>query len=101
MYTVSARDPSTLFFHDVPDGREWAEMHRPHAWTTKIAPATNAAYLRIPAPYLLCVNDRAIPLFVQELMMENARNKGAQVDTEKVKTSHTPWLVVPDVVVDY
>ncbi|KAK1148112.1 hypothetical protein N8T08_010751 [Aspergillus melleus] len=99
--TVSASDPFTLFFHDVPDGQEWAKTLRPHAWATKNSPATSAAYLQIPASYLLCEEDRAIPLFVQELMVESARNKGAQIETEKVKTAHTPWLVVPDVVVDY
>ncbi|KAA8647711.1 hypothetical protein EYZ11_000174 [Aspergillus tanneri] len=99
--TVSARDPVPLFFHDVPDSDKWAQTLRPHAWATKNSPAISAAYLYIPTSYLLCEDDRAIPLFVQELMVEKARSQGAQIVTEKVKTSHTPWLVVPDVVVEY
>jgi hypothetical protein len=99
--TVTADDPFTLFFHDVPDGQEWAKTLRPHAWATKTSPATSAAYLNIPASYLLCEEDRAIQLFIQELMVEKARQKGAQIETEKVPTAHTPWLVIPDEVVAY
>ena len=99
--TVTADDPFTLFFHDVPDGREWAKTLRPHAWATKNSPATGTAYVNIPAAYLLCEDDRAIPLFVQELMVEKARGKGASFETEKIKTAHTPWLVVPDQVAAY
>ncbi|PWY84797.1 hypothetical protein BO70DRAFT_361196 [Aspergillus heteromorphus CBS 117.55] len=93
--TVTAKDPYSLFFHDVPDGETWAETLRPHSWATKNTPATSAAYTRIPAAYLLCEEDRAIPLFVQELMVEKARGKGAQIETEKIKTGHSPWLVDP------
>lgn len=98
---MTAHDPYTLFFHDVPDGQQWAETLRPHAWATKISPATGASYLEIPCSYLLCEEDRAIPLFVQELMVEKARSHGAVINTEKVKTGHTPWLVVPDEVAEF
>lgn len=99
--TVTANDPFALFFHDVPDGREWVKLLRPHAWVTKNSPATGAAYLEIPSSYLLCEDDRAIPLAAQEAMVEKARQKGARFETERVKTAHTPWLVVPDEVAEY
>ncbi|KAL4762042.1 alpha/beta hydrolase [Aspergillus foveolatus] len=93
--TVSAVNPYSLFFHDVPDGEQWAQALRPHAWATKVSPATGAAYTRIPSAYLLCENDRAIPLFVQQLMVEKARGRGAQITTETIATGHSPWLVDP------
>ncbi|XHF96385.1 hypothetical protein AWENTII_000022 [Aspergillus wentii] len=99
--TVTASDPFSLFFHDVPDGQEWAQTLRPHAWATKNSPATAAAYRTIPSAYLQCEHDRAIPLFVQEAMVENARQKGALMESETIPTAHTPWLVMPDAVVDY
>ncbi|OJJ79846.1 alpha/beta hydrolase [Aspergillus glaucus CBS 516.65] len=91
--TVTASDPFTLFFHDVPDGHEWAKTLRPHSWAAKTSPATSAAYLEIPNSYLLCEDDRAISLFAQEAMVEKARQKGAVFETEMIKTAHTPWLV--------
>ncbi|KAJ5934625.1 hypothetical protein N7466_004172 [Penicillium verhagenii] len=99
--TVSAVDPYSLFFHDVPDGEQWAQTLRPHAWATKNSPATSAAYTRIPSVYLQCENDRAIPLFVQQLMVEKARGKGAQMTTEIIATGHSPWLVDPTPVADF
>ncbi|KAL4768510.1 Alpha/beta hydrolase fold-1 [Aspergillus nidulans var. acristatus] len=93
--TVSVVGPYSLFFHDVPGGEQWAQALRPHAWATKVSPATSAAYTRIPSAYLLCENDRAIPLFVQQLMVEKARGRGAQITTETIATGHSPWLVDP------
>ncbi|RAH50418.1 alpha/beta hydrolase [Aspergillus brunneoviolaceus CBS 621.78] len=93
--TVSAVDPYSLFFHDVPDGEKWAQTLRPHAWATKNSPARSTAYTQIPSAYLLCEHDRAIPLFVQQLMVDKARAKGAQITTDTVATGHSPWLVDP------
>ncbi|OJJ50753.1 hypothetical protein ASPZODRAFT_137895 [Penicilliopsis zonata CBS 506.65] len=99
--TVTAEDPYTLFFHDVPDGQAWAGTLRPHAWVTKNSPATGEAYVDIPGSYLLCAHDRAIPLPVQEMLVDRARQKGARIVTETVQTGHSPWLVVPDEVAAY
>lgn len=98
---MTASDPFALFFHDAPDGQEWASTLRPHAWATKNAPATSAAYMKIPASYLLCVNDFAIPLAVQQLMVDRAQRNGASIETEKINAGHSPWLVVPDQVVAF
>ncbi|KAL2848073.1 Alpha/beta hydrolase fold-1 [Aspergillus pseudoustus] len=91
--TVSAATPFDLFFHDVPNGEEWAGKLRPHAWATKISPATGAAYQAIPSLYLHCEHDRAIPIEIQKLMVEKARSQGAKIATESIATGHTPWLV--------
>lgn len=99
--TVTASDPLTLFFHDVPDGEQWATTLRPHAIATKNSPSTSAAYLFIPTYYLLCEEDRAIPLAVQQVMVDRARRKGAEIETEKISTGHTPWLAAPDKFVAY
>ncbi|CAI7653227.1 unnamed protein product [Penicillium glandicola] len=99
--TVTPSDPFPLFFHDVADGAEWAKLLKPHAWATKNAPATSTAYMNIPSVYLLAEEDRAIPLPVQQVLVDRARRKGAQIETEKIKTGHTPWLAMPDQVVAY
>jgi hypothetical protein len=99
--TVTASDPFWLFFHDVPDGQEWAATLRPHAWVTKNTPATAAAYYQIPSSYLLCEEDRAIPMAVQQLMVDRAQTRGAKIETEKIATSHSPWLVHPEKVAGY
>ncbi|KAJ5173008.1 hypothetical protein N7492_005601 [Penicillium capsulatum] len=99
--TVMPSAPYDLFFHDAPGGQEWAATLRPHAWVTKNAPATGEAYFKIPSAYLLCEDDRAIPLAVQQLLVDRARRRGADIETEKISTSHSPWLVRPDEVAAY
>ncbi|KAJ5659417.1 hypothetical protein N7507_005868 [Penicillium longicatenatum] len=99
--TVMAADPVERFLHDVPDGEEWAKKLGPHSWFTKRSPASSAAYLTIPSSYLLCEDDKAIPLAVQQWMIERAREKGAQFETETIATGHTPWLVRTDEVATY
>ncbi|KAJ5280843.1 alpha/beta-hydrolase [Penicillium angulare] len=94
--TLTVADPVGRFFHDVPDGEEWASKLRPHSWLTKLSPATGTAYVTIPCSYLLCEDDQAIPFEVQKGMVEQARGLGADIETESIKTSHTPWLVLPD-----
>jgi pimeloyl-ACP methyl ester carboxylesterase len=96
---VLPNDPLTLFFHDVPNPVEWVHSLRPHAWATQNAPATGAAYFNIPTAYLLCEEDRATPLPVQQMLVERARRNGAEIETDKIATGHTPWLVKPDEVV--
>ncbi|KAL3495376.1 alpha/beta-hydrolase [Aspergillus germanicus] len=99
--TVSPSTPYDLFFHDVPDGEKWAGKLRPHAWATKISPATGTAYSSIPSSYLFCEQDRAIPVEVQKMMVEKARAQGAQIATESIATGHTPYLVDAKRVADY
>ncbi|EKV07654.1 Cyclic AMP-dependent chloride channel [Penicillium digitatum] len=99
--TVSASDALVLFFHDVANGAEWVKLLKPHSWATQNAPATGAAYVNIPSAYLLTENDRATPLPVQQVLVERARRKGAQIETEKIQTGHTPWLAMPGQVVNY
>ncbi|KAL5360149.1 alpha/beta-hydrolase [Aspergillus floccosus] len=99
--TVTTSDPLGLFFHDVPDGAQWVRELRPHAWATKVAPAQAEAFMHIPSSYLLCEDDRALPLAIQEAMVERMREMGAVVETERIETAHTPWLVRPEQVADY
>lgn len=82
-------------------GHYWASTLRPHAWATKVSPATDAAYLTIPSTYLLCEEDRAIPIAVQEAMVEKARGSGAPMKTERIKAAHTPWLARPEEVLRF
>ncbi|KAJ0422467.1 Alpha/beta hydrolase fold-1 [Aspergillus carlsbadensis] len=99
--TVFPSTPYDLFFQDVPGGEKWAGKLRPHAWATKISPATGTAYSLIPSSYLFCEQDRAIPIEVQKMMVEKARVQGAQIATESIATGHTPWLVDAERVADY
>ena len=42
--------------------------------------------------YVLCEEDNAIPLPVQELMIADAEEKGANIDVYRMQSSHSPFL---------
>ena len=51
--------------------------------------------------YLICENDNAQPLKLQESMIEAARKEGGKVTTERVSSSHSPFLSMPEKVVEW
>jgi len=79
----------------------WGSQLLPHAFATKKPKSTGAAWLAIPWSYLLCELDQAIPIFAQEAMVGAAQETGSNMETERVKASHSPFLSKPDAVVAY
>lgn len=95
-------DPVYLFYHDLEPtaAQPLIDSLLPHALAATVAPATAAAYLSIPSTYILCAQDRAITLGLQEKMVAAARAAGAKMETVLLDTSHTPWMVDPQSVLD-
>ncbi len=73
-----------------------AALHRlgPQRFESLQAPATTAAWQRVPSTYALCAADRAIPPALQRRFAERA---GTVVEWP---TSHSPFLSRPDLVAD-
>lgn len=57
--------------------------------------------MEIPSWYLLCEDDLAIPAIAQEMMATGMKEAGGDVQVERIKSSHSPFLSQPDVVVDW
>ncbi|RAH43772.1 alpha/beta hydrolase [Aspergillus brunneoviolaceus CBS 621.78] len=60
-------------------------------------PVTYTAYRGIPSTYIVCENDRALPLSVQERMV--AQSEGA-LQVERCQEGHSPFLSNPQFIVD-
>ncbi|KAF2736855.1 alpha/beta-hydrolase [Polyplosphaeria fusca] len=95
-------DPS-VFYQDLPpaDQEKYAAMIKKHSFGTKKAKSTGAAWREIPLTYLICEDDLAIPLFAQELMTNAVKDMGGEIETERLKSSHSPFLSHPNYVVDW
>jgi len=65
------------------------------------AKATAESWLEIPTHYLLCEDDLAIPAFAQEMMTGMVRDKGGEIEVERIKSSHSPFLSQPYKVVEW
>ncbi|KAF2016526.1 alpha/beta-hydrolase [Aaosphaeria arxii CBS 175.79] len=100
-YTV-VKDGS-VFYNDLPEeqSKHWQSQLQTHSYATQAAPATGASWKEIPTRYLLCEDDQAIPAFAQELMANGVKEAGGDIEVERIKTSHSPFLSRPDLVVNW
>lgn len=97
------KNPSEVFYHDLSkeEALHWSSKLKPHSYATKFVGASSAAWRTIPSSYLICEDDRAIPAFLQEAMIKTCQDLGATMDTERVFSSHSPFLSKPDEVVGF
>jgi len=60
----------------------------PEPTITQLTPITNAAYLHYPVTYLICTNDQAVSMVVQEMMVEGCVKAAADVRREVCEVSY-------------
>ncbi|KAJ5537739.1 hypothetical protein N7494_007218 [Penicillium frequentans] len=94
---VNVADPDKVFYNDCDDVQvEHAVASlRPHSYQSFHSVCTYAAWKHIPSTYLYCLQDAAIPLAVQKMMVEGTA-KGFGMGTETVDASHSPFISQPD-----
>jgi pimeloyl-ACP methyl ester carboxylesterase len=86
-----AGEPRAMFFQDVPDDLAAASIARlgPQSLRSCTEPLTAAGWHDVPATYLLCEADGALPVPLQE---EFARRSGA---VRRLPSGHSPQLSMP------
>lgn len=73
-----------------------AMVEQPAAAHASIVTTDPVPYKFLPTGVVLCEDDRATPLAVQELMVDNISNDGADaVQQYRLFTSHSPQLSKP------
>merc|ERR1712194_525698 len=92
-----------IFYNDLPveEQKKWFSKLQTHAFATKKAKTTTASWREIPTSYLICEDDLAIPAFAQEAMSNGVKEMGGEIEVERIKASHSPFLSQPDVVVEW
>ncbi|KAL8808161.1 MAG: hypothetical protein Q9182_000225 [Xanthomendoza sp. 2 TL-2023] len=94
---VIATGPEKVFYNDVPDpmSAPWVAQLTPQAtasFTSKMTSTVVDSGL-VPCTYVLCENDQALLLSIQEEMLEAAKEWGrAEWNVERMSTGHSPWL---------
>lgn len=59
-----------------------------------MTPISNVGYEHVPATYLYCQEDQALPLAVQHMMVEKFGGEGFR--TESCVSGHSPFLSVKE-----
>ena len=97
------KNPVALFYHDVPlEPQRWAVAEMTgFAKTSLEARQGNEAWRNINVAFLKCENDRALPLQVQNGMIDRIRQLGIVVEGTSCNSSHTPYLSQPQTVVKW
>ncbi|KAK0516644.1 hypothetical protein JMJ35_001247 [Cladonia borealis] len=91
-------DGARVFYNDVPpaDADFYASKLVTHCWGSMTQPLT-ADCLNgvVPSVYLICENDNALPVSMQEQL---AKNIGEGCNIERCSAGHSPFISQPEVV---
>lgn len=70
--------------------------------TTADTRGTSERWGRVPRTFIRCTNDRAIPLALQDLMIEQANEltPGNKFHVQTLKSSHSPFASQPKLLFD-
>ncbi|KAF2086006.1 alpha/beta-hydrolase [Saccharata proteae CBS 121410] len=95
-------DPIPMFYDDLDTAtaQQFSEKLVVHSLLAWAEPITQEAWKEIPSTYLVCRNDKAIPVARQVEMTEVASGEGADMVVEWCDAAHSPFASVPGFVVE-
>ena len=72
-----------------------------HPRAAQFTAVSHEAFREVPVTYLLCEQDQALPVEIQQMMVGRLEEAGAKVATvETCAGSHSPFLSIPETVVE-
>ncbi|KAJ5371042.1 uncharacterized protein N7496_007134 [Penicillium cataractarum] len=93
------QDPVALFYNDMSpeDARYWKDCLLKHS-TAAFKDSVNVypGWADVPTSFIFCLRDGAIPLQIQEAMVEAAKGAGASITTRSLDTGHSPFFSKPE-----
>jgi len=83
-----------LFYNDVdPEtAKVMVEGLKSQSYGAFLSKVTYTAWRDIPSTYLICENDKCLPVELQEAMM---KTPGALFEEERCRAGHSPFLSMP------
>ncbi|KAJ3548703.1 hypothetical protein NM208_g872 [Fusarium decemcellulare] len=97
---ILTADTRELFYHDLPEeeGKYWVgrlENHSLKAFTTG-ADVGYPGWKEVPCWFLATAEDKALPIEVQRMFVQGAKDEGGDVTLREIATSHSPMLSKAD-----
>lgn len=96
-------EPERRFHNDISEDEKqrWLAENKPCPAIAQQTPITQAAYLYHPVTYLYCEGDAALPLAVQQMMVQRAKgDSGIQIGEGTCSAGHSPYLSQPEKVLE-
>lgn len=105
---IDISEPGQHFYNDLAEAEraEWVNQLVVHPTAAQYSSpknaVTQAAWRTIPTAYLLCRNDQALPLAVQEMMIDRLEKAqpGLSLRRDYCDAGHSPFLSIPERVVE-
>ncbi|KAH7383492.1 Alpha/beta hydrolase fold-1 [Cadophora sp. MPI-SDFR-AT-0126] len=96
---VTPNTPEEVFYHDMSpsEQQKWIAQLSHTSAAVFSGKTTHEPWHHIPCTYIYCEEDKAIPLIVQQGI---AGSIGSSITTFSIKASHSPFLSVPDKLVE-
>ncbi|KAL4731536.1 hypothetical protein ACLX1H_000507 [Fusarium chlamydosporum] len=89
-------DPVNMLYHDLPEeeARYWAGKLTDQALTsmTDGYEVSYEGWKDVPVWYIMTVEDKALPVEVQRMFAESAKEAGADLTSREIASSHSPML---------
>ncbi|KAH4979074.1 hypothetical protein HBH69_228450 [Parastagonospora nodorum] len=97
------KSPREVFYHDLPadEANYWVSQLTPQSLKALFEGGehTYSGWLDVPAWYIGTLEDRGLPVLLQRMQVGMAREMGGAVEHREMRTSHSPFLSLPDEVV--
>ncbi|OAQ71082.1 alpha/beta-Hydrolase [Pochonia chlamydosporia 170] len=99
-FAVITADIKDMFYHDLPD--EEAEM-----WASRILPQSlkvlkeggedsYEGWRDVPCWQLQTTEDRGLPIAMQKMVVQMAKDRGVELEAREIQSSHSPMLSRPE-----
>ncbi|THV45161.1 hypothetical protein BGAL_0522g00020 [Botrytis galanthina] len=97
---VTCSDPYEIFYNDVSrnEAQKYVEMLKEHSYKTFDSPVTTEPWRHIPSTFVVCEEDKAIPLEAQLGMIRGAQEiaEGSFGTIERTNAGHSPFISQPE-----
>ncbi|OAL34371.1 hypothetical protein AYO20_06424 [Fonsecaea nubica] len=104
-FAVVTGDVRGYFYHDLPEkeGNEWVQKLTPHSLKTLTQDGehTYSGWKDVPVWYLATKQDQCLPVEVQKMFVQTAKDAGADVTLREIDSSHSPMLSRPEETVQF
>jgi len=94
-------EPERRFYSDLPKEEQdrWVSELKPCPAVAQLTPITYTAYLHHPVTYLFCDGDEALPVGLQQAMVNKvSETTEIHIATETCTAGHSPFLSQPEAV---
>ena len=86
--------PEEIFYNDMPEDLQKSAIASLKSFSYQVfhSKMQHASWQVIPSTFLYCSQDKAIPPFIQEMMVKEVA-KGYEIRTETVDAGHSPFVM--------